>query len=434
MGVTHTRPPGPAGAAASPTIRPVRRDRTFWALIAAAGVFRIVYVLTAKLGQPVAGDEIYYSGQAEMIAAGRWFAHPFEPDSFAADHVPLTSLAVAPVSWMADPLLWQRLLMALYGTAVVALIGALAWRLAGRRVGLIATSVAGVYANLWMNDGLVMAETLAAGGVAAVLWFAYAVHGSVSVRSIVALGVAVGVATLARAEMLGLLAVVAVPMVWLATRGRSGRSRVQAVLTVVVATVTVLAPWVGRNLVRFEETTLLSAQDGYALLGANCARSYFGQDIGFWSAECGWDIATDTSIDQSERSAIMRDQAVAYISDNLDRVPVVVAARVARGLSLWRPDVMAWVNTGEGREVWAGRVGYVQFWLLAPLAVVGLARWRSAVPRWPLVVTAATSLALIAGLYGIPRFRIAAEVVIVIGAAIALDRWFPVWLRRRSAG
>ena len=296
---------------------------------------------------------------------------------------------------------------------------------------MIATSVAGVYANLWMNDGLVMAETLAAGGVAAVLWFAYAEHECVSLRVIVALGVAVGLATLARAEMLGLLMVVAVPMVWLATRGRPGRVRIQAVLTVVVATLTVLAPWVGRNLVRFEETTLLSAQDGYALLGANCPSSYFGEGIGFWSAECGWDVATDTSIDQSQRSVIMREQAVDYITDNLDRIPVVVAARVARGLSLWQPDTMARVNTGEGREVWAGRIGYVQFWLLAPLALVGLAGWRTGVPRWPLVVTAATSLLLIAGLYGIPRFRIAAEVVVVIGAAIAVDRWWSVWLRRR---
>jgi hypothetical protein len=199
-----------------------------------------------------------------------------------------------------------------------------------------------------------------------------------------------------------------------------------------MATATVLAPWVVRNLVRFEETTLLSTQDGYALLGANCPASYAGPGLGFWSAECGWDIATDTALDQSERSAIMRDQAVEFVTGNLDRVPVVVAARLGRGLSLWQPDLMAWINTGEGREVWAGRIGYVQFWLLAPLAVVGVAGWRTSAPRWPLVATAATSLALIAGLYGIPRFRVAAEVVIVIGVALAIDRLWSSRLRGRD--
>jgi len=379
-------------------------------------------VVLFKRDQPVLGDQIYYSGQAVTIARGRWFEDPFQADVYAADHVPLTSLSVAVVSWFPDPLFWQRMLMAIYGTMVVAAIGALVWRLAGRSTGLIATALAALYANFWMNDGLIMAETLAAGGVVGVLWCAYEVERSPRMRNLIALGVAVGITTLARAELLLLLPMVAIPIVWMSSVRRSRARRLGGSMAVVLVVLAVLAPWVGRNLLRFEERTLLSTQDGLTLIGANCQDTYFGGGIGFWSLNCGLEVWGDPTWDQSQRSVAMRAEAVEFISANLDRVPRVVLARLGRGLSVWQPEAMANLNTGEGREILASRIGYVQFWLLAPLAVMGLLLWPIARPRWPLVSTAAISLVMIIAMYGIPRFRIAAEVVIVIGAAVAIER------------
>jgi 4-amino-4-deoxy-L-arabinose transferase-like glycosyltransferase len=405
-----------------------------WLIVAAAGIFRLGYVVLFKRGQPVLGDQIYYSAQAIRLARGGWFSHPFEEGVYAADHVPLTAISMVPVSWLPDPLLWQRMLMALYGTAVVAGIGLLAWRLLGRRTGLIAAAIATVYANLWMNDGLVMAETLAAGGVVAVLWCVYEVHRVPTVRHVVMLGVAIAFATLARAELLLLLPLVALPMVWWAGSNVPFAVRVRKSVVVTLVTLLVLAPWVGRNLMRFEDRTLLSTQDGLTLIGANCPDTYYGPGLGFWSLTCGMEVASDPALDQSQRSAVMRRQAREYISDHLDRVPVVVAARLGRGLSLWKPDGMTWLNMGEGRERMASRIGNVQFWLLAPLSVVGLAIWPSRRPRWPLVVTASLSVLTIAAVYGIPRFRIAAEVVIVIGAAVAVERFATHLAQRRAHG
>lgn len=406
-----------------------RRFRLLFALIVlTAGLIRVGYVVVAKADDPLVGDQIYYSAQAVAVADGRGFEHPYTGE-YAADHVPLTALALAPVSWSDDHhILPQRLAMAIYGTGVVAAIGLLARSLLGRRTGLLAVGLAAIYANLWMNDGLVMAETLAAATIVLTLLAAYRYDRRPSWVVAVAAGSAVGLAGLARAELLLLGPAVIAPMI-LAVGRRTvrGESRIdlrQRLVHLVLAGTAacfVIAPWAIRNQVRFDESTWMSTQDGLTLLGANCPESYSGDGIGFWILQCADRIAVAPGADQSEVSATYRRAAVDFIGDNLDRAPVVVAARLGRGLSVWRTDAMTNLNTGEGREPWASRIGLWQYWTLVPVAVFGFRKWRGQQPRWPLVVTAGLSVLLIVGTYGIPRFRIAAEVVIVIGAAAGID-------------
>lgn len=410
----------------------------FAVIVLAAGVFRVGYVVVAKDAEPLVGDQIYYSAQAVTLADGGGFEDPFRPGVYAADHAPLTALAVAPVSWSnTSHVLAQRLAMAGYGTMVVAGVGLLARWLLGRRAGLIAAGIAAVYANLWMNDGLVMAETLAAGTVVAVLLGTYVYDLRPSRWLAAAAGVAVGVAGLARAELLLLGPFVVAPMIAFGSRrtGRTdqdARTRLAHVVVAGAAAVLVIAPWVVRNQARFEESTWMSTQDGLTLLGANCPESYRGDGIGFWILQCTDRVDVPADADQSEVSARYREAAVEYATDHLDRLPAVVAARLGRGLSLWRTEAMVFLNTGEGRETWASRIGLWQYWVLTPLAMWGLWRWSGRQARWPLVVTAGLSVLLIVAAYGIPRFRIAAEVVIVVGAAAAVERIVGHRARRRA--
>ena len=393
----------------------------FWLLVAAAGALRVLYVLAAKRGEPVVGDQIYYYAQAVTIADGNWFADPFRPGEVAADHPPLTALALAPVSWSDDnPFLAQRLLMAVYGTGVVAGTGLLVRSLASRRAALIGTAIAAVYANLWMNDGLMMSETFAAGAVVAVLLAVYAYHRRRTVPLAVAVGAAVGLAGLARSELLALGPLLGIPLMLRGGHATLGRRFAHLALAGAVS-VAVVAPWVIRNQVRFEESTWMSTQDGLTLLGANCPDSYRGPGTGFWILQCADLVEVPEGADQSERSALYRDAAFEFVGDNVSRLPAVVAARLGRGLSLWEPEQMIFFNTGEGRETWASRIGLWQYWALLPLAAYGLWRWPSSAPRWPLVTTAALSLVVIVAFYGIPRFRIPAEIGIVVCAAMALD-------------
>src|SRR5690606_30890499 len=106
----------------------IDRRRFFrWLAVIALGALalRVLYVVVFKRDEPAIGDAIYYSTQAIRLAEGRGFVHPFAGGP-AADHPPLTALAMAPVAWaFGTSLLVQRLAMAVVGTLVVAGIGVL---------------------------------------------------------------------------------------------------------------------------------------------------------------------------------------------------------------------------------------------------------------------------------------------------------------------
>ena len=388
----------------------------------AAAVWRVLYVLMFKVDDDVVGDQIYYSGQAVAIANGNWFADPFIPGAYAADHAPLTALAVAPASWDdAEPFVAQRLLMAMYGTAVVAGIGLVTRWLTDRVTSLVAVAIAAVYANLWMNDALIMAETPSALAVVLVLFASYRFDLSRSTRDAVVMGLAVGLAGLARAELLLLGVVLVLPMVLFGQHASADRRRRVFHLAVAgLAAVALVSPWIIRNQVRFDETVTMSTQDGLTLVGTNCPAAFEGPGRGFWHLSCAFAVPVPDGADQSVRSAIYRDVAVDYLGDHLDQVPSVVAARLGRGLSVWQVDAMVTLNQGEGRERLASWIGVVQFWTLVPLAAYGLVAWPVAQRRWPMLALILMSVLTIAALYGIPRFRIAAEVAIVVCGAIGL--------------
>ncbi|NQY57200.1 MAG: hypothetical protein HRT86_12085 [Ilumatobacteraceae bacterium] len=165
----------------------------------------------------------------------------------------------------------------------------------------------------------------------------------------------------------------------------------------------------------------MSTQDGLTLIGANCETTYEGPGIGFWDLGCADLVQVPDGIDQSQRSALYRDAAVDYIGENLDRVPTVLMARPGRDLSVWDTETMIESNVNEGRERWASRIGLWQYWVLVPLAAFGWWRWPSPQARWPVLVMATLSIVVIPAFYGIPRFRIPAEIAIVLGAAVSVD-------------
>ncbi len=77
---------------------------------------------------------------------------------------------MALVSWGNDPFNRQRMVTVACGIATVAIIGLVGRRVGGNRVGLIAAGVAAVYPNLWINDGLVMSESVSCLMISLALW------------------------------------------------------------------------------------------------------------------------------------------------------------------------------------------------------------------------------------------------------------------------
>ena len=421
------------------TGEPIRAETFRWGLLLIVGlalVLRVAYVLAAKPGDLLSGDQLYYSTQAQVLADGRGFEEPFRSGSPAADHPPLTAVFLAPVSWGEDPIMRQRLLMAVLGAAVVGAIGLLGRRVAGRRAGLLAAALSAVYANFWMNDALLMSETVSAMCITALLLSVYWYLGRPGPGRAALVGLLTGITALARAEMLLVIPLVLVPVMLFTRFGAAADrgDRWRHLGLALVVTVAALAPWTVFNFTRFERPVLLSTNEGLTLYGANCPETFSGPSIGLWSLKCALDYPMPGDPDQSEKSAIFRRAGLDYLGDHVERLPIVIAAREARTWSAWRIDQMIFYNTGEGRERWASWIGVVQYWLLVPLAVVGgIVLGRRGARLLPLLAMPVLVVIVSAAFYGLARFRLPAEITIVVLAAAALDHAW-TWLRaRRSA-
>ena len=169
------------------------------------------------------------------------------------------------------------------------------------------------------------------------------------------------------------------------------------------------------------------------MLGANCDSTYF-DDIGGWDVRCLAVVpgveGEDASVDADRR----REIALDYAGDHLDRVPVVVAARIGRLLDLYGLDSLVRLDVGEEKARWAAWAGIVSWWLLAPLAVAGwLVAGRSGEAperrraRWWLVVPIAAALITAVVFYGAHRIRAPAEPAVVTLAATAIVAAFERW-------
>jgi hypothetical protein len=395
----------------------------------ATGIAVRLAVLAAKWDQPLLlNDSLWYSAQAVTLARGGGFSDPFYGGP-SAEHGPLTPLLLVVVSHVDDPVPWQRLVMTVLGVVTVVLIGLLARRLAGWWAGVAAAAIAAVYPNLWMNDSLVMSETPAVLAVVVVLWLALDLvdrDRRLGVWRPLVCGVAVGIAGLARSELV-LLAPLLALVVWRARRADTARPAA-APLALVGGTLLALAPWVVPNLVRFERPVLLTTNDGTTLLGANCDDSYAGPDIGGWSLFCVLAEGSPEGEDPALRSARHRSIAVDHALDNAERLPLVAAARLGRGLDLvGLPNLVA-ADVGEERYRWASWAGIATWWLLAVAAVVGLVRIAPPA-RWVLLTPVISVAVTTVVFYGAHRIRAPLEPVVAVAAGVAV-----AGLGRRPAG
>ncbi len=274
-----------------------------------------------------------------------------------------------------------------------------------------------------MNDGLVMSETVTGIAVVGAMLLAFALRDRPALWRALAFGAVCGVASLARAELVLFVPLLLVPVALTVPTG--GADRAALLVTGLIGAALVIAPWVGFNLSRFDDATYLSTNDGIALLGSNCDVVYSGPAIGLTSVagrrNC-LDVPPPPG-DQSQVATVYRRRAFDYIEAHKRRFPLVVAARVGRTWSVYRPLDMVTFNQGEGREPWVTRLGLVAYYPTLIGAIAGaivLFRRRHRMALWILLVPAIACTIGSAATYGQTRFRAAAEPSLAILAAIAL--------------
>jgi 4-amino-4-deoxy-L-arabinose transferase-like glycosyltransferase len=411
------------------------------ALVATAALaIRCGYLLT--VGEEIVGlgDFHFYHWSANLLAEGQGYIDPFLLDSFGvelptAEHPPLWSGFLALVSLLGgsgSPVgvtgpegdyLAHRLAGCLVGAAVVALIGLLGRRLGGDRLGLVAAAIAAVYPVLVTADASLMSETFYGLFVVLALLLAYRLIDKPNPWRALALGAVIGLAALTRGEGLLLLPLLAIPLAW--RGGRAGRA--PRIAAACIGVVVVVAPWTARNYIEVDRFVPISTNEGGVIGGANCDRTYHGEDLGYWSTEClPKQLEPIAKAEYAERG---RRRGIEYAREHAGRLfTVVIPVRVLRTWDLWQTERQSLLVEGRDPETW--RAGVIFYFTLLPFAGWGLVLLRRrGIPIWPLASLIVMVTVSSVGGFGNPRFRHAAELALVTAGAAGLVY---AWQRARE--
>jgi hypothetical protein len=419
-----------------------------WVLaIAALGLtIRALYIYAWHTDWRFWGDSWLYKYEARLIADGKWFKDP--ADYFlrhhqlreSADHPPVFILFLAAMEFVGiTSTHTQMLLCACVGTGTIVVVALLGRKLAGNRVGILAAFAAAIYPNLWINDGMLMSETLFVFFIALALLCAYRYWEKPGLKRALILSVTMTMAVMTRSEGLLLLPLVVAPVIAF-TKSWDWGKRLRVLTAAALASFVMIAPWVGYNFSRFDKHVYLAAGDGYVLGVGNCDLTYSGPFLGYWTPACILGPGTKQppkNADMSDMSAFYRSEAWHYITNHKRQVPKVVLARVGRLWDVFRVNQNARLDIDvEGRgstPVWLGVIGY---YALVPFAIAGaVILRRRRVKIWPflvVVVMVATVTAAIS--FGITRYRAAAEIVLVVFGAVGFDALLSWLARQRQSG
>jgi 4-amino-4-deoxy-L-arabinose transferase-like glycosyltransferase len=425
---------------AQATMRSMRSTSFLTRLLAlgAAGLaIRLGYALGVMGGRDVRGDGREFHFLTNVLGSEGRYLQPFR---FLFEHgtaiptaekPPLYPAVLAPFSAIGlDTVQAQRVISCVMGAAAVVLIGLLARRVAGDRVGLVAAGLAAIYPPLVMLDASLRSESLYAPLIALALLLAYRLRDRPGVLRAAALGVAIGLAALTRSEALLLVVLLGVPLALLLPPG----TRLRPAIAVVAGCALVVTPWLARNWIVFDRPAAISTNEGGLLAGANCDAAYYSQLIGTWACFPRDDPAWGTN--EALISSKQRKRAIDYAGDHAGRLPAVVGVRVLRVWDLWDPRDAAEFEAGiADRHIRAQQASMVALYLMAPLAIVGavVLRRRDA-PLWLLAAPVVLVTLVGATSYGSTRFRVAAEIPIVVLGSVALVAGWDRLRQRGAAG
>jgi 4-amino-4-deoxy-L-arabinose transferase-like glycosyltransferase len=417
------------------------KTRTFvlglLALVVLGAGARVLYVHTVLTHDRLGADSTWYYLQAGAIHDGDGFVDPASllthgQKVATAFHPPAYPVLLAvEYTFGARSITAFQDLGALAGMGTIALTGVLGLLLGGRRVGLVAAAIVALNPMLIAADGSLMSENLyVLLGVAALVVAVLAVR-SRSVWWWLLLGVVLGLAVLTRQDAVVFALLLVVPLAWML--GSAARDRVLRGVVALVAVGVVVGPWVVRNIVRLDEPSVTTASAATALAGANCDATYYGPKLGLWDYGCIHEERRATE-SESQWSDHLRRDALHYVRSHPARVPLVVVARVARGLGVYKPGAQA---TYEADETRSRKWQLLSFGVSFVLLVVGLwgilRRAPDRLARWILVAPVLAGWIAIVLSSPITRLRALGEPALAVGAALLLVAAVEERLRRRRA-
>lgn len=395
---------------------------------------RVEYVLDQQ-HVLVGGDGFHYLASADLAGDGKWFEYPIPPNGPDAHHPPLWNVVLNTVATLGGNLQSYQFTAVAIGTLTVVLVGLAGRKIAGERVGLVAAALCAIYPGAWKYERELLSEVLLLPLIAIMLLLTYWYRDRPSLSRFLALSGVCTLLTLTRAEQTGLFVFLLVPLV-LATRTVDWKRRVGWLAAGAGLAVLLVAPWAVFNTARFREPVILSTGLGTTMNAGTCDATFSGDLLGHYSADqCNYrHYGLLKDLDRSELDLHMRRVSLDYSRDHVTELPRVVAARVARTFSLYRPSQE--VELGSQWNSTAPWVGYgwtYMYWVLLPFAVAGVVVLRRRrIPVYPLLVEFLIVAIAAATTFGLIRYRAASEVPLLILAAAGIDgAWTWLTTRRR---
>ncbi len=314
----------------------------------------------------------------------------------------------------------QHLAVAILGAINIPLVACLGHALAGRMTGVVAGGLAAISPAMLEIDGSFMAEALYVPLVGGALLAAVRACAEQTLRAWMITGALFGLAALARTEALLFLPVLALPLIFIT----GGSRRWLMMLGVLTGFAVFVLPWTARNAAKLGAFVPVSQNYGGGIHGANCGPTFYDANgLGGWNLACirALDVRGLTEVEAMNRR---REVGIRYAMQNLEQLPAVGMARLQRTWGVFQPG--RWYGLGEieYRNHDFSRRTWFCGWFLLALAPVGmvLVSRRSLAHLWvtltPFLVVSATTLVG----YGNPRFRAAAEPLLVVLAALCIAK------------
>lgn len=380
-------------------------------------------------------DAAYYHHGAHLLADGHGFIHPIwylitGEEMEAADHPPLYMTYLAAFSLFGLRSIGSHqaatILLAVVTVPFMACAGR---RMAGRIAGVLAAFIAAGHPGIWSWGKILMSESMAILCVTILVATALRVRARVTEGTsnkwdVVALGLAISMAALARAELLLCGSIIG----FLCFLGRpTWHSFKKVVLTGIVALVP-MTPWIGYNLSRFNQPVFLSDGAGVTLSSSNCDVVYNGPRVGLWSWECSIKrlnrfYEDNPEADRSEEMKFLGRAGRDYINDHLADQPRIIGLRVARAFGFYKfQSQLVTDKKSDGRGNMVSRGAWYTYYGLLPLAALGALISRHKNRSLPIVIIPLiTAVITVAITFGSTRYRAISEVTLVILGAVGIN-------------
>lgn len=436
------------GRSRTATVRPavarvlerIRRERSAQVVAGAVVVgfvLRLAWVLVAA--RPPAGehDPTFYETLARGLAAGRGYVGPTgEPTAYYPPGYPA---ALSVVVWLVlntplpdDVPMAGALLNLIVGTASIALVGLIGWRLVEPRVGAIASVLVALTPSLVIYTGVLLTETVFIGvellALAVLLWHPW--HGarageaaSPGLGRLAVAGLLFGAALLVRPTFAPALVLLPVAL-WLAWR--DPRRWLLGTAVLLAAAGLVVVPWTVRNLVQLDAFVPISTNTGDNLCIGNhpdAPGSFALPDY------CFADLPPfDPPASEVEQNRLLTDRALRWMREHPGEQPSLVAWRTYFTFLNDHEAIRATTSYGDDPWLSPRRIEALQFasdLVYFPLLVLGLlgsvAFGAGRSPRRLALLLVIVGIAIAPWpFFGEPRFHVPLLPLLAVPAAFPL--------------